>query len=570
MSFSLTDVTISRLCAASLLQEPILHPTNLIDFHMNGFQIKGSALSPAVASASGLINKPMTTGDDSNVLIQHGLLHVGTSGCPIEEIINVDKLEFPKLGNGQIPRSEWILKLKLRLKEFGANHYSLYKWPEELIDLVLAYPLATVLEFERKVVERNNSVSPPEEEHTLIKSWEVFDEDKILVPNYLKSSVESQADPLIVLRSMFLTVFTKFPAFKLFFSRQMSTQQIQKQLHDLYVGIWTARAFTQPLIDRSIPANYWSMFSHVKNLAEFFACVKDVEAKMEWQEFRNMFQGFLQVQTLSQQYKKSIRGRSNVDLPAFGIKIKSVLEEMKEFLGLPCEFIQHYMYVQLLESTADKLSRMYENFKVDRFDIERFRSMRPSKLLTKKSTTAILREMRLHALGLPRIKEKLSVSSKSSTTPPVQQKLPPSGPSADLQKQPSKGRTLSEVINTPSSSTLSSPSLSSPGSALPATAPKSMLASVPWRSSSKKSLSRRGNLKWLDPALVSNLKKKITQGTLTQEEREIVNQYSFVFHYELLAKHKRNRDEEANIRSSTNSPYNDVFDDSLTSRIGNN
>lgn len=509
---------------------------------MNAFQIKGSALTPAVASAGGLINKTITTGNDSNVVISHGLLHVGASGCAIEDIINVDKLEFPKLGNGQIPRSEWTLKLKLRLKEFGANHYSLYKWPEELIDLVLAYPLTTVLEFESKVAERNNFISPPAEDDIVIKSWEVFDDDKILVPSYLKSSIEGQADPLVVLRSMFSTVFAKFPAFKLFFSRQMSTQQIQKQLHDLYVGIWTARAFTQPLIDRSIPANYWPMFSHVKILADFFACVKDAEAKMEWQEFRNMFQGFLQVQVLSQQYQKSIRGRSKVDLPAFGIKIKRVLEEMKEFLDLPCEFIQHHMYVQLLESTADKLSRMYEKFEIDRFDIERFCSMRPSKLLTKKSTTAILREMRLYALGLPRIKDKLSVSSRSSTTPPVQQKLPPLGPSADLQKQYSKGRTLSEVINTPPSSTFSSSFVLSPGSVLPATAPKSMLASVPWRSSSQKSLSKRGNLKRLDPALVSNLKKKITQGTLTQEEKEIVHQYSFVFHYELLAKNKRNRD----------------------------
>jgi hypothetical protein len=512
---------------------------------MNGLQIKGSARGSEAATPASGISTQSSIGNSTLATIN--LLPSAEAAAAagietMEELIKLDSLTFLTSVDGSISASAWALQLKLKLKQLGANHFCLYKWPPELMFLLLEHPLSTVLGFEREVVRRNEKASVPPDHHESIRSWESVDNDKILCES--QPSIIIQADPLLVLSDMFSSVFKEYPEFKLFFTRQMSPKEIQEKLYQLYVGMWVAKVTPRLLINHFMPTAFLPFFGKVDSLSDFFQCLKDIDVKWKWLELENLFKRITQMLKLGQPSME--RGEIN-DTLVLAMAIKGILKETEHFRDLSPEFIRHFNYVQLLGNTARKLGQLYEGYKEDKFDLEALRSMHPPKLLTNESASALLKDIKASARQL-RHKSTgwLASSEDRSSIPPMQQRLPSLTPSDGSPPRSSFGRSLSEVITgTPAPAGPRSPA----GSISPA---NSTISSISHRFTSppeirppslKKLAPKRRSLKWLDPELVASLKKKIAWGTLTREEEELVQTYSFVFHYSLAAKQKRYRGE---------------------------
>lgn len=510
---------------------------------MNGLQIKGSARSSDTAKTASEISNESGNSTLATTNLLPTAEEARAAGIDtMEELIKFDNLTFLTPMDGSISASAWAVQLKLKLKQLGANHYCLYKWPPALMHSFVRYPLSTVLGFESEVIRRDKTAAVPPGHLEIIRSWERTDNDKILCES--RPSIVIQADPLLVMCDIFPTVFKTYPEFKLFFTRQMSLKEIQEKLYQLYIGIWIASNTPYLLINHFMPTAFLPFFREVYSLSDFFKCLKDIDVKWKWLELENLFKRISQILKLGRPGTE--RGEINDPL-VLAMAIKRILKETESFQDLSPEFIKHFNYVQLLGNVARRLGQLYEGYQEDRFDLESLRSMHPPKLLNKESAAALLQDIKASAHMLWRKNSGWQAPSEHrNSIPPVQQRLPSLTPSDSTPPRHPSGRSLSDAINgTPALARSISPadSGSPAGSTTSSISHRFSIAPENRSSSSNKSLSKRGTLKRLDPELVASLKKKITRGTLTREEEDLVHMYSFIFHYNLAAKEKRYREE---------------------------
>lgn len=304
----------------------------------------------------------------------------------IEDLINVDAFDFPVLGSLGVTASKWIVQLKLKLREMGANGYSLYDWPEDLMNMFLAYPLSDIMEFDiqaAKHAENNKNHAKP-------KEWKRVDTDGIFSDTDVTSVFIDTRGPYNFLNDKFKAVFEAYPPFHNFFSQGMSGTRIQKQLFDIYVGMWTAREFVSMVVRASIPSDYWNEFTDVKILSVFFDRFSTLLTKIEWKDLGNLFENF-------NKYLHYDQTELSVDsILETAVDMKDIAQQVRVLDSLTPQHIQHYLYLHLISLFKAKISKSCD-VSDDIFNLESLETLRPPKLLTQESANKVLINMLKHA-----------------------------------------------------------------------------------------------------------------------------------------------------------------------------
>ena len=302
----------------------------------------------------------------------------------MEDIINVDEFVFPVLGNSEIMISDWVTQLKSKLRDMGANGYSIYNWPVNLVDRVLEHPLRDITQFEKRASAASKGRS-----FSQANDWKQTDEDGIL--NTLVTDLvvyQTKNEPLDYLGIMFSRVLIEFPSFRSLFNANMSARSIQDRLYEIYVGMWTAREFVPMLISTAIPSDYWHKFSKVRILAEFFPVVEQLKNQMQWVETNEMFTTFSSLQS-----HRTLSSASLPEISSVGHDIKSIFGHINEIQKLSPKAIQHVLFLQLIDLLESKLVKFCDLGERYNINLQKYESLDPENLLTLESATKIVDEM---------------------------------------------------------------------------------------------------------------------------------------------------------------------------------
>lgn len=315
----------------------------------------------------------------------------------IEDLINVDAFDFPVLGTLGMSASKWVVQLKVKLREMGANGYSIYEWPEDLMNMFLAYPLSDIMEFDIQAAK----YSETKKSYARSKEWKRVDVDGIFPDTDVTSVYIDTREPYEFLIEKFKTIFAAHPPFRNFFSAGMSGTRIQKQLFDIYVGMWTAREFVSMVVRASIPSDYWNDFAGVKILSAFFKRYSTLLTKFEWKDIGNLFENFNKYL----HYDQTVQSVDSILSTA--VDMKDVARHVGILDSLTPQHIQHYLYLQLISLFKAKISKSCD-VSDDIFNLEELETLKPANLLTQESAKKVIASMLNHAQKyLPRQTESI-------------------------------------------------------------------------------------------------------------------------------------------------------------------
>lgn len=462
-------------------------------------KIRGSAREGSVPLPDSLAIDSSGAPIDPSSTITEGSLVATQTPLKVENIIQLESFKFPPLGSPTLAYGEWTRTLKMKLREMGANEYSLYNWPAPLVEMVLKIPLEEVVYFDKhyEAQERKEVVLPE------ISEWAVPDPDGILVGTEVETVVESPAlRPFEYLYQIMGDVFNRYPRFKALFHREMPVRVMRDKLYKIYLGMWMGRKLVSILKSKVIIPKSQNEFKTIHTLSDFFVTANKFEPRLKWQALTSLFTTFNE-----QLYVKHTSGpKTTEEVLKNANNVRSEVRSIGHLNGLDKGIAQQYLYFSAIQAMKDKLSKVCDMKKyLTQLNLNKYGSLHRSPPLTYEVTCKIINSMIDYAENhRPAIDPPLS---RTSSTKTPQATMPPSkAPSAE--PLPAAHEPTKLAPNYPSS------------------------------------LPHSRSLPRLDDKQKAELRNKILADALTPAEEEIVQAYKFVFKYPLMALQRRKEAED--------------------------
>lgn len=299
-------------------------------------------------------------------------------------------LDFPVFGDPSIPRSEWISRLKEKLKEIGANGYSIYNWPKGLVAQFLEYPLTYILNFEQ-LADQNLCVTKP---IVHPKEWLSVDTDFILTNQTGDYATHKyKGSPYRLLSEHYESIIQSYPLFLSLFHPQMTAGAIQDQLYYLYMGMWTSKHSSRILVSKLIPSELWHKFGHDITLSEFFSITATLNT-VNWSDLDDAFQSQTEFQS---PLKLRSLSPEDTDVTIIREEVGKALNGIQQLGEMSVQSLQHYMYVQTVKVLEEKLSKLCDIREVKKFNLQKYESLKKKRQLSYESTKLMAENMMAYA-----------------------------------------------------------------------------------------------------------------------------------------------------------------------------